>query len=154
MKMLEPLDLEISLFPPVESGSTAVEVAYATSDGTAVGSATPSNGDFETKSGSVSFAPGEPTKSISVNITNDNLKEDNESFTIEVSTSTTGITRFENGIGTVTIRDDDTIPVLNLVSLAGNILEGTLPEQYSRRYHTYAYNSKHCSEFEYNNRPI
>ena len=121
-------DLDISLFPPVEAGDTAIDVTYATSNGAAIGSTTPNTGDFEETSGSVSFEAGEPSKSISINITNDNLKEDNESFTVTVSTLVTGITRFQNGIGTVTIRDNDTIPVLHLVALTGNIIEGTIPE--------------------------
>ena len=121
-------DLDISLFPPVEAGDTAIDVTYATSNGAAIGSTTPNTGDFEETSGSVSFEAGEPSKSISVNITNDNLKEDNESFTVTVATLVTEITRFQNGIGTVTIRDNDTIPVLHLIALPGNIIEGTIPE--------------------------
>ena len=116
----------ISLSPPVKSGGTPVNVRYFTRDGTAGGALRDNEGDYKTTNGSDSFAAGERSKSISINVTDDTIKEQDENFTLEVSTTASGITSYQSGIGTVTIKDNDTVlPVLNLVQLAGFFGEGS-----------------------------
>ena len=63
-----------------------VTVAYTTVDKTAFAGA-----DFTAVSGSLTFAPGETSKTISVPITNDALGEDNETFNVKMTTATNGV---------------------------------------------------------------
>ena len=63
-----------------------VTVAYTTVDKTAFAGA-----HFTAVSGSLTFAPGETSKTISVLITNDALGEDNETFNVKLTTPTNGV---------------------------------------------------------------
>ena len=74
---------------------------------TVAGDAT--SADFTGSSGSVTFAPGEQSKTISIAITPDQLSEANEHFTV-VLTNATGAT-IARATGTATIVDDDAPPV-------------------------------------------
>jgi chitinase len=68
--------------------------------------------DFTPTGGSVTFAPGDQTKTISIPITADAVSEPNEHFTV-VLTDAVGAT-ITNGTGTATIVNDDgsaTLPV-------------------------------------------
>ncbi|MEP6924897.1 MAG: FG-GAP-like repeat-containing protein, partial [Pyrinomonadaceae bacterium] len=78
-----------------------VTVNYATADGTATA---PS--DYQTASGTVTFAPGEISKTITVFVSGDTTVEPNETFTVNLSGAVSG-TIF-GGIGTGTIINDDT----------------------------------------------
>ena len=64
------------------SGSTSgsASVQYATSNGSAL-----SPGDYNTISGTLTFAAGEASKSFAVSITDDIVKESNESFNVVLS---------------------------------------------------------------------
>ena len=120
------INLVISLSPPVESGGTAVDVRYFTRDGTAEGSNRLGEGDYRITTGSVSFTEDQRSKTISIDIPDDEIAESAESFTLEASTTTSGITSYQSGVGTVTINDNDTVfPVLNLTPLAGFYAEGS-----------------------------
>jgi hypothetical protein len=77
----------------------AVTVDFHTVAGTA------SSADFTGRSGSVTFAPGEQSKTISIAITPDQASEANEHFTV-VLTNAAGAT-LTRAIGTATIVDDD-----------------------------------------------
>ena len=57
-----------------------VQVEYATANGTAV-----APGDYGSKSGSVTFQPGQTTKTVTVNSVDDALDEPDESFTVNLS---------------------------------------------------------------------
>ena len=120
------INLVISLSPPVESGGTAVDVRYFTRDGTAEGSVRAGEGDFQITNGLLSFDEDERSKVISIDIPDDLIAESAESFTVEVTTTASGISSYQSGVGTVTINDNDTIlPVLNLIPLAGFYAEGS-----------------------------
>jgi hypothetical protein len=82
----------------------AVSVDFATANGTA------SNGeDYTAKTGTINFAAGETSKTVTVAITDDNLVETNETFNVNLSNAK-GITiKDGNGIGTI-VSDDVTIP--------------------------------------------
>ncbi|RZI79574.1 MAG: type I secretion C-terminal target domain-containing protein, partial [Rubrivivax sp.] len=60
--------------------SSAVTVNYGTQNGTAT-----AGSDFTNTAGSLTFAPGETTKTISVPITNDNVFEGIENYTVVLS---------------------------------------------------------------------
>ena len=65
------------------AASGAVTVAYETSDGTAVAPA-----DYTSTSGTLTFAVGETTKTVSVPVQNDALDEGNETMTLTLSDPT------------------------------------------------------------------
>jgi hypothetical protein len=78
----------------------AVTVNFATANGTAKASS-----DYQSKTGSVTFAPGETTKTITVAVTGDKQQESNETFFVNLSGATSaGIT---DGQGLGTILNDD-----------------------------------------------
>ena len=81
----------------------AVTVNFATADG----SAKVSDNDFTAKSGTLTFAAGETTKTITVVVTPDKKKETNEWFALNLTGSSTNAFLLDNqGFGT--ILDDDT----------------------------------------------
>lgn len=89
--------LAVTLSP--ESSST-VTVKYATVDASAQA---PS--DYSAKSGTVTFKPGQTSKTVSVAVRSDTLVEGDQSFTVSLSTPTNAVIGDGSGLGT--IRDDD-----------------------------------------------
>ena len=77
-----------------------VTVQYATADGTAK-----AGSDYTSASGSLTFAPGELTKTISVAVIGDTTVESNEKFVVKLGTAL-GATIL-TGTGTGTIVNDD-----------------------------------------------
>ena len=92
------------------SGHT-VTVNYATADGTAT-----FNNDYNTASGTVSFAPGEVTKTINVDVLADSLNEGNEIFFVNLSGATNA--SISDSQGSVTITDDDGAPTISVADAA------------------------------------
>jgi Calx-beta domain len=92
----------VSLAP---TSTSAVTVNYATADGTAT-----AGSDYVASSGTVSFAPGETTKTIAVAILGDSVPEPDETFFVNLS-SPAGATVLD-GQGVGTIVNDDGAPVL------------------------------------------
>ena len=92
------------------SGHT-VTVNYATANGTAT-----FNSDYNTTSGTVSFAPGQVTKTINVNVLADNLNEGNELFYINLSGATNA--SISDNQASVTITDDDSAPTISIADAA------------------------------------
>jgi hypothetical protein len=85
---------------PAASGP--VSVAYATADG----SATAGN-DYTTVSGTLTFAPGETSKTINVPIINDSIPERTKTFVVTLSNAS-GASLLRSQ-ATVTILDDDAL---------------------------------------------
>jgi len=85
----------------------AVTIPWFTQSGTAL-----AGSDFTAGSGSVTFAPGETTKNISVLILSDTRVEADESFSLVLGTPT-GAT-IADGTGLGTIRNDDIVPSLTI----------------------------------------
>ena len=77
----------------------AVTVDWATSDGTA------KSADYTAASGSLTFAAGDTTKTVTVSTTEDTLYEEDETFTVTLSNS--GNALIGDGTATGTIEDDD-----------------------------------------------
>jgi hypothetical protein len=84
------------------SGGT-VTVDYATADGTAA-----APGDYTARSGQLTFAPGETSKTITVSIVGDALDEDDETFFLNLNAPTNASLGDAQGLGTIT--DDDPLP--------------------------------------------
>ncbi|MCC7358801.1 MAG: hypothetical protein IT317_04960 [Anaerolineales bacterium] len=91
------------------SSSLTVTVGVATSPGTA-GAA-----DYMPLSTTVTFAPGEVSRTVTVTLTNDALDESNETFTAALSAPTNAALGVP-AVMTVTIADDDAAPSVRLSS--------------------------------------
>jgi len=88
--------------------ATSAAVDYATSNGTAtIGE------DYMSSAGTLSFAPGETTKSFSVPIINDALDEDQETINLTLSSPTGGIVLGRN-TSVINILDDDPRPSISI----------------------------------------
>jgi hypothetical protein len=84
----------------VSASATPVTVDFATADGTAA-----APGDYVSASGTLTFAPGETTKTISISVNGDLLVEPDESFFVDLS-NPVGAT-IADGQGQGTIVNDD-----------------------------------------------
>jgi large repetitive protein len=80
----------------------AVTVNYATADGTA----TAADHDYQPKTGTLTFAPGETSKTITVVVYGDRKNEGDESFTVNL-TGASSNTLITDGTGIGTILNDD-----------------------------------------------
>jgi hypothetical protein len=94
---LTPITFTVNLSGP---SATAVSVQYATQNGTAV-----AGSDFNAAAGTITFAPGETSKSIDVYVIADSLVEPNEGFSV-VLTAPVGA-ELATAVGVGTIVDDD-----------------------------------------------
>ena len=79
-----------------------VTVSYRTSDGTA----TTGDGDYVGKTGTLTFAPGETTKTITIEVKGDSKKEACETFYLDLF-GTSGNSLLIDGRGVGTILNDD-----------------------------------------------
>ena len=82
-------------------------VTYTTSDGSAT-----AGDDYGATSGTVTFAPGETTKTFEVAIYNDTIDEPDETFHVTLSQPSNAELGDPNGVGTIT--DDDAGPVFSI----------------------------------------
>ena len=89
------------------SSTVAVTVSYRTVDGTAL-----AGSDYTAVSGTLRFEPGETTRTISVETLADDLVEEAEQFTVELSDPTGAMVT--DGIGVGTINDAAVVPELEL----------------------------------------
>jgi parallel beta-helix repeat protein len=103
-----------------------VTVAYATANGTATA---PS--DYTAASGTVTFTPGQTTRSVAVSVLGDTVLEPNETFTVSLS-APSGAT-VADGQATGTIQNDDlpTLSIDDTSALEGNA--GTTPASFAVR---------------------
>jgi hypothetical protein len=86
--------------------NTPVTVHYETVDGTAL-----AGSDYTASSGTLSFGPGEVSKSFSVPIVNDNVFDPGESFTVKLTDPAGGQAYLLNpSTATVAITDNDSRP--------------------------------------------
>jgi Calx-beta domain len=94
-------------FPVTLSAASAqpVSVTYATADKTAT---TPS--DYATTSGTLTFNPGEKSKTVSVGVVADTAIEQDEAFSITISGSVGATIAVGTATGTIT-NDDTQVPI-------------------------------------------
>jgi hypothetical protein len=79
-----------------------VTMSFSTVDGTA----TTGDGDYVAKSGTLTFAPGETTKTITIEVKGDSKKEADEMFYLDLSAnSSNSVLDKKRGIGTI-LNDD------------------------------------------------
>ncbi len=95
-----------------KSGTSGIplSVSYGTSDGTAV-----APGDYGAASGTLTFLPGDTTKSISISTVDDAVYEGSETFRLYLSGATGGaVISNVAGTGTGTILDNDAMPAFSI----------------------------------------
>ncbi len=89
-----------------------ITVAFATADGTATVGA-----DYTATSGTITFNPGETTKSVTVALIGDNIDEVNETFVVNLSNATNATITGAQGVATILDDDGPTISI-NSISIA------------------------------------
>jgi Calx-beta domain len=87
-----------------ESAST-VSVRFATRDGSAIAGL-----DYQPNTGTVTFAPGETTKTIAVNVRNDNVASSDKTFFLQLSKPSNA--ELDKSLGEATIIDTNRVVML------------------------------------------
>ncbi|PSB34445.1 Calx-beta domain-containing protein [Stenomitos frigidus] len=95
-----------------DTSTQTVQVNYATADGTA----TVADGDYLAASNTLTFAPGETSKTFTVNVNGDTKYESTEAFTVSLSNAVNGTIAANSNSVNGTITNDDTAPVVNITS--------------------------------------
>jgi hypothetical protein len=95
------------------ASSQPVTVGYATADGTATAGT-----DYQPTSGTLTFAPGETSKAITVQINGDRLAEPNETFVINLSGATNATIADGQGVGTI-VDDEPRISINDVTKREG-----------------------------------
>ena len=96
-------------------GDETVSVAFSTADGTATA---PS--DYEPASGTLTFAPNETQKTITVHVLGDTVVEPDETFAVNLSSPTFATISDSQGLGTIV--NDDGSPTLSIAD--SSVVEG------------------------------
>ena len=86
-----------------EASVQTVTVNYATADGTATAGT-----DYQSSSGTLTFAPGQTTQTVRVQVNGETLNEPDETFFVNLSNPTNAETSDAQGEGTIT--NDDPLP--------------------------------------------
>ena len=107
------------IFTVSRTGTAAFAVDFSTADGTAT-----AGSDYLAKSGTLNFAAGQASQTVSVTINGDSTFEANETFFVNLSNATNGGSIFDGqGIGTIT-NNDAASPVGNISISDVTISEG------------------------------
>lgn len=89
------------------ASNQTVTVNYATAQGTAT-----ADSDYTTTSGTLTFAPGITSRTLSVTVLGDTRSEGDETFFVNLSSPSNATIADGQGLGT--IRNDDTLPTLSI----------------------------------------
>jgi probable HAF family extracellular repeat protein len=109
----------VSRSGPLDETATVV---YSTADGTAL-----AGSDYQTASGTLTFAPGEAAQSVAVLVNGDTQDEIDEAFIIRLSSPANAF--LADGLGQATIVDNDAPPALSINDVA--IVEGNSGIRYA-----------------------
>ena len=106
-----PLSFTVTL---AQAAASTVTVNYATANGTAA-----AGSDFTAASGTLTFAPGETSKTVTVAVVGDTAFESNETFSLTLSAASANA-RITVGSATGTILNDDqqVVRTLSIASVA------------------------------------
>src|SRR5207245_8303435 len=97
---------QTTLFTFTVTLSAAYDQAVTMSFRTVNGTATTGDNDYIAKTGTLTFAPGETTKTITIEVKGDSKREANETFYLDLfGNSANSLLAQKRGIGT--IRNDD-----------------------------------------------
>jgi large repetitive protein len=97
-------------FAITKTGSTAftTTVDFATADG----SATLADGDYATTSGTLSFLPGDTSKTVDVTVHGDSTHEADETFVVNLTGAVGASITDDQGVGTIS--NDDPVPGISV----------------------------------------
>lgn len=93
-----------------------ITVSYATADGTATAGT-----DYVATSGTLTFNPGETSKSVAVVVNGDNIDETNETYFVNLSNPTNAGIAVAQGVGTIQDDDGPTMSIGSAAVTEGNI---------------------------------
>jgi hypothetical protein len=102
------------------ASTETVTVAYATGDGTAT-----AGSDYTSTSGTLTFAPGETSKTVTVLVNGDRLGEANETFYVNLSGATSASIVDGQGVGTI-VDDEPRISISDVTKKEGKKNQTTL----------------------------
>ena len=94
-----------------------ITVNFATANGTAI-----AGSDYQATSGTLPFAPGTTTQTLTVPILGDTLDEPNETFTVTLANPTNATLATAQATGTIV--DDDVAPTLSISPPVSPVTEG------------------------------
>lgn len=97
------------------TSTQTVTVDFATADGTAV-----SGTDFDANSGTLTFAPGESVKTITVTVTGDQTVELDETFLVDLSNAQNATIVDSQGTGTISNDDSALLTITDVALTEGN----------------------------------
>ena len=100
------------------ASAKSVTVDYATSDGTAT-----EVSDYVAASDTLTFAPGETTKTVPITVVQDDLNELDETVTVTLSNENNAT--IASAVGTLTITDDEERPTLSIASVTSSDEQAT-----------------------------
>jgi hypothetical protein len=106
------------------ASAETVTVDYAVDEGTAE---TPA--DFQDASGTLTFAPGDREKTVTVKVNGDLVDELDESFSVELSNADNAPVSDETGIGTIVDDDEAKLSIDDVTVTEGNT--GTVPATFT-----------------------
>ena len=96
-----------------EATTQTVTVSYATAGGSAT-----SDVDFESNTGTLTFAPGETSKQVSVRVLGDVEEEGDETFSLRLSAATNANLVDDTGAGLLVDNDDPPPPLVPMLTVA------------------------------------
>ncbi len=110
----------VALVTVARTGGAAggVTVNYATANGSAT-----AGGDYAAASGILTFHAGETAKTLAIAITDDQVREGNETFTVTLSNPGGGAALGALATTTVTITDNETGPTVQFGAAAYSVVE-------------------------------
>src|SRR5581483_5828907 len=102
------------------ASTQAITVAYTTGNDTAT-----AGSDYQTTSGTLTFAPGETSKPITVPVIGDRLGEPNETFLVSLSSPTNATIGDGYGMGTI-VDNEPRISISDVTKAEGKKGQTTL----------------------------
>jgi probable HAF family extracellular repeat protein len=102
------------------ASAQTVTVAYATADGTAT-----AGSDYRAASGTLTFAPGQTSKTVTVLVNGDRLPEPNETFVVDLGSPTNATIADGQGQGTI-LDDEPSISISDMTKAEGKKNQTTL----------------------------
>jgi Ca2+-binding RTX toxin-like protein len=95
--------------------SQPVTVSFATADGAAKAAS-----DYQAATGTVTFAPNETTKNVTVNVNGDKMAEMDEEFFVVLSNATNATIARNQGVATILNNDAATVSIADVALAEGN----------------------------------
>ena len=102
------------------ASTDTITVAYATANSTATG-----GNDYQSASSTLTFAPGETSKTITVAVIGDRLAEPNETLSVNLSSATNATIADDQGVGTI-VDDEPRISISDVSKAEGRKGQKTL----------------------------